>query len=135
MRKNTILWADDDIDDLMLMKDILIRNNQNYEILEVHNGKQALDYLNKAKLESNLPCLIILDINMPILDGKETLSIIKQAEEYKSIPVVVFTTSNSELDKIFCKNYEVDMITKPPNYRNLEKAVIKLLNFCNESQQ
>ena len=130
MQKNTILWADDDADDLMLMKEILLKNDRNFEIVEVRNGKEALDFLNQSKEASHLPCLIILDINMPILDGKETLSIIKRTEAFQSIPVVVFTTSNSELDKIFCKKFEVEMITKPPNFRNLEKAVLKLLNFC-----
>ncbi|MGN6163185.1 MAG: response regulator [Flavisolibacter sp.] len=131
MQKNTILWADDDADDLMLMKEILLKNNRNYEIVEVRNGKEALDFLKQAKEAAHLPCLIILDINMPILDGKETLSILKKEEAYQSIPVVVFTTSNSELDKLFCNKYQVEMITKPPHYKSLENAVLRLLNFCN----
>jgi CheY-like chemotaxis protein len=130
MKKNTILWADDDADDLMLMREILLKNDRNYEIVEVRNGKEALEFLEQSKEASHLPCLVILDINMPILDGKETLSILKKTEEYKSIPVVVFTTSNSELDKLFCSKFQVEMITKPPNYKSLEKAVLKLLNFC-----
>ena len=131
MQKNTILWTDDDADDLMLMKEILLKNNRNYEIVEVRNGKEALDFLKQAKETAHLPCLIILDINMPILDGKETLSILKREEAYQSIPVVVFTTSNSELDKLFCNKYQVEMITKPPHYKSLENAVLRLLNFCN----
>jgi CheY-like chemotaxis protein len=130
MKKNTILWADDDADDLMLMREILLKNDRNYEIVEVRNGKEALEFLEQSKEASHLPCLVILDINMPILDGKETLSILKKTEEYKSIPVVVFTTSNSELDKLFCSKFQVEMITKPPHYKSLEKAVLKLLNFC-----
>jgi CheY-like chemotaxis protein len=131
-QKNTILWADDDGDDLLLMKEILLKNDRNYNIIEVRNGKEALDFLQQSKKTSGLPALIILDINMPILDGKETLSILKKTEEYKSIPVVVFTTSNSELDKLFCKKHQVEMITKPPHYKSLEKAVLKLLNFCSQ---
>ncbi len=130
MKKNTILWADDDADDLMLMKEILLKNGQEYEIAEVRNGKEALDFLQHSEQTTSLPCLIILDINMPVLDGKETLSILKRREEYKNIPVVVFTTSNSELDKLYCKKFEVEMITKPPHYKSLEKTVLKLLNFC-----
>lgn len=131
MQKNTILWADDDADDLMLMKEILLKNNRSYEIAEVRNGKEALEFLQRSKENAHLPCLIILDINMPILDGKETLSILKKEESYKSIPVVVFTTSNSELDKLFCKKHQVEMITKPPHYKSLENAVLRLLSFCN----
>lgn len=130
MKRNTILWADDDMDDLMLMKEILQKNGKDYEIKEVRNGKDALGFLEQSQQQNNLPCLIILDINMPILDGKETLSIIKKQEEYKDIPVVVFTTSNSELDKLFCRRFQVEMITKPPHYKSLETAVLRLLEFC-----
>ena len=126
----TILWADDDSDDLMMMKEILMKNSRNYQIMEVHNGKEALDYLQKSKENSSLPCLIILDINMPILDGKETLSILKKTDGYSEIPVVVFTTSSSELDKLFCRRLNVEMITKPPHYKSLEDAVLRLLQFC-----
>ena len=126
----TILWADDDSDDLMMMKEILLKNSRNYQIVEVHNGKEALDYLQKAHEKENLPCLVILDINMPILDGKETLSILKRTDGLNEIPVVVFTTSSSELDKLFCKRLNVEMITKPPHYKSLESAVLRLLQFC-----
>ena len=126
----TILWADDDSDDLMMMKEILLKNSRNYQIVEVHNGKEALDYLQNAHAKANLPCLIILDINMPILDGKEALSIIKRTDGISQIPVVVFTTSSSELDKMFCKRMDVEMITKPPHYKSLEAAVLRLLQFC-----
>ena len=112
------------------MKEILLKNNRLYNIVEVRNGKEALDYLKNSRENGKLPCLIILDINMPILDGKETLSILKKEEEFSSIPVVVFTTSNSELDKLFCKKFQVEMITKPPHFKSLENAVLRLLNFC-----
>ena len=127
---NTILWADDDSDDLQMMREILVRQNRNFTIIEVKNGKEAIDYLKNAKQDSKLPCLIILDINMPVLDGKETLSIIKQSEDFKHIPVVVFTTSESELDKLFCKRLDTEMITKPPSFSSLEATVVNLLGYC-----
>ena len=126
----TILWADDDSDDLMMMKEILMKNSRNYQIMEVHNGKEALDYLQKSKENSSLPCLMILDMNMPILVRKQTLSILKKTDGYSEIPVVVFTTSSSELDKLFCRRLNVEMITKPPHYKSLEDAVLRLLQFC-----
>jgi CheY-like chemotaxis protein len=132
MNENTILWADDDVDDLLLMREILLKHRKSYNIVEVKNGKEALDYLQKSHEDSHLPSLIILDINMPVLDGKETLSIIKRTPAFQSIPVVVFTTSSSELDKLFCKKLDTEMITKPPDYKSLEKIVLKLLKFCDK---
>jgi CheY-like chemotaxis protein len=128
MSKQHILWADDDMDDLMLMRHVLQDIGKNYEISEVSNGQEALDYLEEAKSKDNLPSLVILDMNMPVLNGKETLSIIKKDESLKNIPLVFFTTSNSELDKMYCKRFGVEMITKPPQYSSLREAVRKLLN-------
>ena len=130
MKKNTILWADDDVDDLQMMREILMKNNKDFNLVEVGNGKQALEYL-ENKPDADLPCLIILDINMPVLDGKEALSFIKRNERLSDIPVVVFTTSASELDKLYCKRHGTEMITKPPSYTKLESVVVKLLEMCN----
>ncbi len=131
MKKNTILWADDDADDLHMMRDILKKNNRPFELIEVQNGKEAIDYLQNQSPD-HLPCLIILDINMPVLDGKKALSIIKQSESFQSIPTVVFTTSNSELDRMYCQKYNTEMITKPPDYKSLQSAVLRLLDFCGQ---
>lgn len=130
MKNRHILWADDDMDDLMLMRHVLQDLGDDYNIAEVHNGQEALDYLNKAKEEKELPCLIILDMNMPVLDGKETLARLKKDDVLQKIPVVFFTTSNSMMDKLYCKHNGVEMITKPPQYANLKEAVQRLLKFC-----
>ncbi len=130
MKNRHILWADDDMDDLMLMRHVLQDLGDDYNITEVHNGQEALDYLQGAKEAKSLPCLIILDMNMPVLDGKETLSRLKKDDVLKEIPVVFFTTSNSQMDKLYCKHNGVEMITKPPQYANLKEAVQKLLRFC-----
>lgn len=130
MLKHTILWADDDYDDLQMMREILAKKGMDYEIVEVHNGKDALDYLMKAKNDSNLPCLVILDINMPVMDGKETLSLIKKNKDLNSVPVVVFTTSESDLDKLYCKKFNTELVTKPPSFKTLGIALDKLLNYC-----
>jgi len=127
MSQHTILWADDDYDDLQMMQEILTQKNEDFKIVEVHNGREALEYLEQS---TNLPCLIILDINMPVLDGKETLSILKNTGKYKDIPIVVFTTSESELDKIYCKRFNTEMVTKPPTFTTLSAALDKLLKFC-----
>ena len=130
MKNRHVLWADDDMDDLMLMRHVLQDLGDSYNIAEVHNGLEALEYLQRAKEAGNLPCLIILDMNMPVLDGKETLTRLKKDEAFREIPVVFFTTSNSLIDKMYCKHNGVEMITKPPQYANLKEAVHKLLKFC-----
>jgi CheY-like chemotaxis protein len=134
MNKHTILWADDDPDDLETFREVLHSLNQNYEVLEFSNGQELLDFLKASDL-ARLPCLIILDMNMPVLGGRETLSILKNDASFQSIPVVVFTTSNSELDKVFCSRLGTEMITKPPSYGRLRDIVQKLLSFCDRPQE
>ena len=133
MKKHTILWADDDADDLMLIREVLEVNSHQHEIIEVSNGKEVLNYLAEAKANHHLPCLIILDMNMPVLNGKDTLMILKSKEEFRSIPVVIFTTSSSEMDRMFCKKYGAEMITKPPEFKALHGAVHKILTMCSLS--
>jgi CheY-like chemotaxis protein len=130
MQKHKILWADDDYDDLQMIQEILSKKKGDFEIIEVHNGKEALEYLRRTQKKSEFPCLIILDINMPILDGKETLSILKSDEQYREIPVVVFSTSESELDKLYCQKFNTEMVTKPPTFSSLNTALDKLLKEC-----
>jgi CheY-like chemotaxis protein len=130
MKRNTILCVDDDADDLQLLHESLKGASEDYVVLEANNGRKALDILHQLKASGNPPCLIILDINMPILNGKETLSIIKKDEVLKSIPIVVFTTSGNEADFRFCTVHGVEMITKPPNFHNFKSVVQKLLKFC-----
>ena len=130
MQKQQILWADDDIDDLLLMRTVLEDIGKEYDIKEVSNGKEAIDYLEASKKNDTLPCLIILDMNMPVMSGKEAMNLIKKDDRLKDIPLVFFTTSNSEMDRMYCKRFGVEMITKPPRYSNLKEAVQKLLNYC-----
>ena len=49
MKKNTILWADDDVDDLQMMREILMKNNKDFTLVEVGNGKEALEYLENSQ--------------------------------------------------------------------------------------
>ncbi len=122
------------MDDLMLMRHVLQDIGQKYDIAEVGNGQEALDYLDAAKHNGTLPALIILDMNMPVLNGKEALALIKKDNALKNIPLVFFTTSNSELDKMYCRRFGVEMITKPPQYSSLKEAVKKLLsNYLQKS--
>lgn len=129
-RQPVIYWADDDPDDLQVMKEVLKTFDQNFKIVDFPNGRELLQHLHVAPATS-FPCLIILDINMPVLDGKSTLSLIRKDPKFRSIPVVVFTTSSSELDKTFCEYFDVAMITKPPTYDRLKGAVRSLVSYCN----
>lgn len=131
MRNKTILCVDDDQDDLVMLREVIQEIGYTFEIVEANDGIMALETLRQMEAAGQqLPCLIVLDINMPRMDGKQTLVALKQNPAFANIPVVVFTTSNSSLDKTFCAAKKVEMITKPFDYATLFNIAGQLLSYC-----
>lgn len=126
----TIVCVDDDQDDLMMLRQAIEDIGTDHQIVEAFDGVHALELLRQMKERSELPCLIVLDINMPRLDGKQTLINIKKDQELSSIPVVLFSTSNSPMDKTFCKAKNVELHTKPFDFKSLYSTANKLLSYC-----
>src|SRR5580692_8008507 len=96
-----ILMAEDDLDDQLITKKALEENRVANSLVVVANGEELLDYLrHQGKFappnSGPRPCFILLDLNMPRMDGRETLKILKQDPEFKKIPVVILTTSKAE---------------------------------------
>ena len=133
VKHTTILWADDDPDELELIHAVLQDMGTPYHIVEMRNGMEALTFLEAAKERGTFPCLIVLDINMPVLNGKETLVRIKQDAVLTDIPVVLFTTSRSPIDKKFSESHGAEMLTKPITYDALKEIVNRLLHMCEVS--
>lgn len=118
-----ILMADDDTDDQLLARDALAEGNVRNEIRFVQDGVELLQYLRgegKFKDNNPWPGLILLDLNMPRMDGREALSEIKKDEKLRRIPVVILTTSKAEEDML--KGYELgaaSYFTKPVTFDGL----------------
>ena len=121
----TILMADDDEDDRLLTQDALVESRVLNELFFVEDGVELLEYLErKGKFEdrdsSPRPSLILLDLNMPRMDGREALQAIKANPNLKGIPVVILTTSKQEEDMV--KGYDLgaaSYITKPVTFDGL----------------
>lgn len=99
----TIVLADDDEDDRLLAQDAMEAAGSTYDCYTVCDGQELLDFLRHtgkfATLESyTLPSVILLDLNMPILDGRETLKLLKQDPILSAIPVVILSTSANDED-------------------------------------
>jgi len=121
----TILMADDDEDDRLLTQDALTESRVLNELHFVEDGVELLEYLErKGKFEqkdtSPRPGLILLDLNMPRMDGREALQAIKANPCLKGIPVVILTTSKQEEDMV--RGYDLgaaSYITKPVTFDGL----------------
>ena len=107
------LLVDDDPDDIMLLKDAILSINNNIRFAEAMDGREALKYLKSAKQKDELPNLVVLDINMPILNGREVIAMIKEQQDLGEIPLVVFSTSSYPGDVTYCNTHGVELITKP----------------------
>lgn len=108
-----VLYAEDDIDDFYLFSETLRSIDPSVQVINTRDGFETLKYL-ESELE--LPDVIFLDINMPSMDGKSCLKEIRRDERYKSVPVVIYTTSRNPLDKEHCIELgAADYIQKPNN--------------------
>src|ERR1700733_5411347 len=110
-----ILIAEDDMEDQYIMTRTFDELGHTDLIKFVENGEMAVSYL-KQLTESNIS-LIILDLNMPCLNGTETLRWIKSTEKYSNVPVIIFSTSVNEIEKQICIELGIrEYITKPSKY-------------------
>lgn len=124
----TILLADDDPDDRRLTQDAFAQSRLANDLRCVEDGQELLDYLRRDGRfrgeQAPRPGLILLDLNMPRLDGREALQAIKADPSLRSIPIVVLTTSKSEED-VF-RSYDLGVnsfITKPVSFQGLVEVV------------
>ena len=122
-----VLCIDDDQDDLLFMNEAISSHESGFTMVGVSDGQAALAYLENAKARNKLPCLIIMDINMPKMDGKKTIPHLKKDPVLRTIPLVVFTTSSNQTDKNFFHEYQVTYITKPSQYEPFIKKINEML--------
>lgn len=128
--KHTIVYAEDDLDDLFILRQAFERHDH-IDVLHAPDGKTALVMLEEMVSVNTLPCLVILDINMPVMNGREALQAIRRHDDLQKLPVVLFSTSNSQADRIFAENHEAMLITKPVEFSNLERIVEQFISRCN----
>ena len=125
----TILMADDDPDDRLLTEDALKEARLANEIRFVENGEELLQYLrHQGKFADKTlhprPGIILLDLNMPKMDGREALQLIKSDPDLRRIPVIIMTTSKADQDIL--KSYDLganSYVTKPVTFDELVAVV------------
>jgi CheY-like chemotaxis protein len=124
------LYADDDPDDQSWVTDACRATGSRMDIRFVQNGKQALNYLQDCAAHE-LPVLIVLDLNMPELDGRQALQRIKANERYREIPVVIVTTSSNLIDQEICRRLGANLyLTKPDTHTEWQNIIRQLEPFC-----
>ncbi|WP_411823033.1 response regulator [Leptospira sp. 'Mane'] len=132
MKPINILLIEDSEGDIMLITEALEEGKITNQVTVMKNGWEAVQYLEKKGNYSNVsfPDLILLDVNLPKLNGHEVLKKIKSNEDTKHIPVIILTTSSEEKD-IFeaYKNHANCFITKPILAEDFLKVVTSIEDF------
>jgi len=120
-----ILMADDDPDDCLLAREAMKESRVVNEMRFVHDGEELMDYLHRrgkysAPGSAPRPGLILLDLNMPLMDGREALREIKADPALKRTPVIILTTSRAEEDIVNSYDLGVNsFIVKPVTFSSL----------------
>ncbi len=134
-----ILLADDDEDDCFFAVRALKANRLANDLHIVHDGEELMDYLKRRGMYANLadaprPDLILLDLNMPKMEGHEALAEIKQDPTLRQIPIVILTTSQAEED--IYRSYDLganSFISKPVTFQALVEHMAKLGHYWFEA--
>ena len=121
--KSVILYVDDDTDDCIFLKTSLEDSGNKADLICSSDGDEAVDYLNSVPADA-LPSLIVLDMNMPRWDGRKTLQYLKSNPQLARIPVVVFSTHESDKERETCRQLGAVSYFKKPFRFEEYKTVI-----------
>ena len=133
MNRHSILIAEDDADDRYLMKTALEEIGISGEVEYVENGEELINYLEsigKEKGDFVYPKFILLDLNMPKMDGREVLKKMKSHEEYRKIPVIVFSTTKNQMEIKRCYDLGANTyVVKPVSYNTLVSTIKEICSY------
>ncbi|MGK5681196.1 response regulator [Actinoplanes sp. URMC 104] len=135
MRSLQILVVDDDDADALMIAEALEGGEASTVVDRVADGREALDYLRGEGdyAQALRPDLILLDLNMPRMDGRETLAAIKSDDQLKAIPVVILTTSGAAPDIVASYEHRANAyVTKPFTLDEFEGTVRQINRFYRE---
>ena len=123
--------VDDDPEDRAIIEEAMEQLDAKGKLHFAENGEQALMVLNNRLQTAGIPSLVVLDLNMPKLNGTETLRAMKSNERLKHIPVVIYSTSINPLEKEKCLLLGAqDYFTKPISLQESRDIAEKLLRLC-----
>jgi CheY-like chemotaxis protein len=130
MKSIRILLIEDNEGDILLTTEALEDSKIINEVNVLRDGEAAIAYFEALKSKDDYPDLVLLDINLPKISGHEVLVYIKTHARFKSIPVIMLTTSSSEKDiQSSYKNYVNCYITKPIDVSDFMQAISKIEEF------
>lgn len=128
MESLSILLVEDDPDDVELMRDALLEKDVAFNLDVVKQGDAVIPFLKSCK---KFPNVILLDLNLPKLHGREVLVKLKEDADLKHIPVVILTTSSSQSEKDYCLEAgATEFLTKPTTVEGFASCISSILEIA-----
>ncbi|GAB3808449.1 response regulator [Micromonospora zhanjiangensis] len=127
-----ILVVDDDPGDVLMIEEALEGSDVEKTIDVVSDGEEAMEFLRRTGRHEDAarPDMILLDLNMPRMDGRQVLGAVKQDEDLRSIPIVVLTTSNADTDILSSYTLQANAyVTKPIGLDDFNEVVRRIDEF------
>ncbi len=125
-----IVLGEDDADDEEILKEVFTTVDDSFELEFINNGRKLIASLEQLD-DLKLPCIIILDYNMPELNGAEILDELRKKKRYDHIPKIIWSTSGSDTYKQKCLHLGAsEYLTKPSSFQGLTEVARYMLSFC-----
>lgn len=132
MTQTEILLVEDNAADVRLTQEVLRKSGVPCTLRVARDGDQAMQMLHRQEQYSDLPLpdIVLLDLNLPLKDGREVLAELKQDPELRRIPVIVLTTSHADSDIAACYGLHANSyITKPVDLTEFERVISDIRRY------
>jgi CheY-like chemotaxis protein len=127
-----VLIADDDFDDIDILSTALKEIESGLEVMVAENGKRVLEQLQNVFTQAVEipPCVLVMDMNMPKMDGRETVVALKTHGQFKNIPILLFSNAKNKTDELFAEKWGVHYYQKPDTMQGMSEMARVILNIC-----
>ncbi|OLY94405.1 Response regulator receiver domain-containing protein [Cnuella takakiae] len=135
MKRFQVYWVDDEKEEREIIQQIFEEQIKEIELVLFDDGSILLDQLRDQSFIDQHPSLIVTDLNMPGLDGREVMRQIASESDMRHIPMVIFSSSNNRLDSFYLTFFKATRYVKPTNASEYKEVINKILekHLCNEA--
>jgi CheY-like chemotaxis protein len=124
-----IALIEDDEDDIQILQECF----KKYNSIEIRNFLSSQDFLDTSLNESSLPCLLVIDLNLPDIRGIDLIDRIKAIPVLADVPIIIYTTIYSRTEKITCEDLNIRLLKKPDTVVEWDNIALMMAQHCDAS--
>lgn len=128
-KRPVVLCADASPDNQMMILDMLLEIDPQIKVASALNGVEAMSFLYGARGRRELPCLVLMDADMPLMNGKQALKLIKKDRDLNGVPIVLFSGPADDMNKTDGMQ-GVELVSRPIDRQELYGTISRLLTSC-----